>query len=348
MINNKKLAGVILAGVLTVAGTMSAFAADQTGISQQFVNQKKPAKMDFSKMSTTIKSSLDSLVSAGTITQAQADAVLKAYTPVEGKGIVQRIRRNPMEELVTAGTITQAQADAINTALKAGRESKKTTEDVLKDMVTAGTITQAQADAVSKCFNPQGRKFVPMNINKNPISQLISAGTITQAQADAINSAVKTGITSKRSMEDIFKGLVAAGTITETQKEAVMKAFPDKLRMEKFKDRGEHKGPLDNLITAGTITQAQADAYITAIKSGREAKKSPADILKEMVTAGTITQAQADAIQKPFPKFERKDESRMLRKNPLDEVVSAGIITQAQADAINAAIKSNLNSFKKL
>jgi len=72
-------------------------------------------------MSTTAKSpdgfktALDSLVTAGTITQAQETAVETAMTPA--KGNFKRGHNNgfktALDGLVTAGTITQAQETAI-------------------------------------------------------------------------------------------------------------------------------------------------------------------------------------------------------------------------------------------
>lgn len=55
---------------------------------------------------------------------------------------------DPMTGLITAGTITQADADAIKAAMDSARESGKTMKEVLAGLVTAGTITQAKADAV--------------------------------------------------------------------------------------------------------------------------------------------------------------------------------------------------------
>ena len=96
---------------------------------------------------TTMRETLDSLVTAGTITQVQEDAIVKAQ-PERGQ------HKNPMVNLVTAGTITQVQADAIGEALKSSRDSGKTGKEVLDGLVTAGTITQAQEDAVVKVFPP--------------------------------------------------------------------------------------------------------------------------------------------------------------------------------------------------
>jgi polyhydroxyalkanoate synthesis regulator phasin len=201
--NKKRLAGAILAGVIAVTGATSAFAADTSSNSQLAAGQNRPAKMDFSKMTTTIKTAINSLVTAGTITQAQADEILKVYTPGERKGILDGARKNPMDELVTAKTITQAQADAINAAVKTGRESKKSAVDVLKELVKAGTITQTQADAViadavEKVFTPRERIGGLDRVRKNPIDELVTAKTITQAQADAVNAAIKAAIGSPK------------------------------------------------------------------------------------------------------------------------------------------------------
>ena len=202
-ITKKRLAGAILAGVITITGATSAF-ADQSNNKQQVVNQNKPARMDFTKMSTAIKSAIDSLVTAKTITQEQADEVVKVFTPGDRKDAHKHpsneARKNPLEELVTAGTITQASADAVNSAVRAGRESKKSASDVLSEMVTGKTITQTQADAVTKVFTPGNRKGAPAGasnvVRKNPLDKLVTAGTLTQAQADAVNAAVKTAMSS--------------------------------------------------------------------------------------------------------------------------------------------------------
>lgn len=65
-----------------------------------------------------------------------------------------------LDSLVTAGTITQAQADAIQTALEAAKPTggpanggeqngdKGGFSSILDSLVTAGTITQAQEDAI--------------------------------------------------------------------------------------------------------------------------------------------------------------------------------------------------------
>ncbi len=86
---------------------------------------------------TSITESLKGLVSAGTITQAQADRVLAYINTLEAKksapGTLQKEEgnspgktfrnKNPLSELVDNGTLTQAQLDAITKVLpfKGGR-----------------------------------------------------------------------------------------------------------------------------------------------------------------------------------------------------------------------------------
>ena len=62
-----------------------------------------------------VKMDLDALVTAGTITQVQADAIQTAMTPTWGafnKGPNDGFK-TALDGIVTAGTITQAHEDAI-------------------------------------------------------------------------------------------------------------------------------------------------------------------------------------------------------------------------------------------
>ncbi|HYE83942.1 MAG TPA: hypothetical protein VEG39_17475 [Clostridia bacterium] len=303
MIDKKKILGAVLAGVLTVAGATSAFAAEPTA-NQPIVKQKPFIKFDKSELTDKVKAAINGLVSAGTITQAQADAVVKEYTPGEGRKMLAIQSISPMSELVKAGTITQAQADAVNKAVKEGIAEEKALEDIFKGLVADGTVTEAQKDAIQKVFPQKGIFVKPALKNSFSLDKLVEAGTITQAQADAFSESMKTARAARKSSADVLKDLVAAGT----------------------------------------ITQAQADAFDSALKAIREAKKSPEEVLKDLVSAGTITQEQADAMQKTVPPFGNKFSSRGLKGNSLEELVKAGTITQAQADAINAAIKEALSS----
>jgi competence protein ComGC len=82
---------------------------------------------------------LAALVTAGTITKTQADALEAA----EGD-------RGAMRALVSNGTFTMAQAQAVREAMKANKsENRDAQRDaVLSKLVANSTITQAQADAI--------------------------------------------------------------------------------------------------------------------------------------------------------------------------------------------------------
>ncbi len=229
MIDRKKLAGALLAGVLTVTGATSAFAADQTVSSPQAVNQKQFRKIDIAEMSAKIKAAIDNLVSKGTITQAQADAVMKFFGPGDRR-YVHMDRMNPLSDLVTKGTITQTQVDAVFKAIKTDIMSDKSMEDTLKELVTAGTITEVQKEAIQKALPNKEIMSRPFMGKGNSLDSLIADGTITQAQVDAIQKS---------------RG-----------------SFEGKDLSMRFKN-----SPLDELVTVGTITQAQADAINIAIKA---------------------------------------------------------------------------------
>jgi competence protein ComGC len=86
--------------------------------------ESNKSNQEESKNTNTGKSPLDSLVSAGTITQAQADAIDNTFKALmennkQGKDYTSNTKTNPLDSLVTAGTITQEQEDAIQSALTA-------------------------------------------------------------------------------------------------------------------------------------------------------------------------------------------------------------------------------------
>lgn len=106
-------------------------AANQTTNSTTQNSNKKPSADDMKKR---IQDNIQPLITAGTITQDQADKIVTAMTTrPQGNGQQngqqnnnqnnqqgntqnnggQRQRRNPLSTLVSDGTITQAQADAV-------------------------------------------------------------------------------------------------------------------------------------------------------------------------------------------------------------------------------------------
>ena len=183
----KVISGVLIAGVIT-SGSSAVFASEIKSASKNITATQQ-------KRGDGVKIQIDALVKAGTITQTQADSVIKLFTPSEKPDADKAPKdkgadiKTKLAALVTSGTLTQTQADAIVSAMSAGRTNIKTKLDAL---VTAGTITQAQEDAVNKLLTPPAKpgsdsehKDRSADI-KAKLDTLVTSGTLTQTQADAI------------------------------------------------------------------------------------------------------------------------------------------------------------------
>lgn len=120
-----------------------------------------------------------SLVTAGTITQAQADAFKAAMkTKLDAKFAIKL--NNVLTDLVSKSTLTQAKADAV-------KASSKTKKD-LRDLVNAGTITSTEATAIKTALRALPKEDITV-IRDEVLASLVSNNTITQAQSEAIKAA---------------------------------------------------------------------------------------------------------------------------------------------------------------
>jgi len=172
--------------ILTLLSASAVFAATTSNstVSVPKFSQSQSGRVD------GFKNRLDSLISAGTITQVQEDAIEAALktTMTTPNGGAHNGHQGRLETLVTAGTITQDQADAISTAMKTATKGPDGAKTALNALVTAGTITQDQANAIQTAVRPSKGAFNkgPNNGFKTALDSLVTAGTITQAQEDAI------------------------------------------------------------------------------------------------------------------------------------------------------------------
>ena len=156
-------------------------------------------------------------IAAGTIALAFL-AIAGTAGSAAAAGMHNGSGKAPLSSLVTAGTLTRAQATAVKDAMAASREARIAAHDnakasALSGLVSAGTLSQAQADAIASADGRQGlRGLITSGVITRELARevhaavrarmdaaamkpaavldsLVSAGTITQAQADAIEAA---------------------------------------------------------------------------------------------------------------------------------------------------------------
>jgi len=117
------------------SGTTQAASADTQSASKQ--NGNRPSA---EQMKKRVQDSVQPLVTAGTITQAQADKIITAYTTrPTGEGQKNKTQDNQQGNTQNNGQNNQQ-----------GNGQNKQRFNPLSKLVTDGTITQAQADAVSQ------------------------------------------------------------------------------------------------------------------------------------------------------------------------------------------------------
>ncbi len=131
---------------------------------------------------------LAALVAAGTITQANGDAVETAtHTAMQAAELANF--KAALAALVANNTITQALADAAIAALPSNpTPSTGRAPMAMREHANLATWTVAQRTALRTWLdaNPIDRAA----ISKAAVAQLVTAGTLTQAQADAVNAAL--------------------------------------------------------------------------------------------------------------------------------------------------------------
>jgi len=229
---NKILTAVIASGVLISAGT-AVFAASTTSSSTDTNTTKQEARMNKGNPADMMKSELNKLVTAGTITQAQETAILNKVSQEQ--------------------TERQAEMDKVKNMTETERqtyfESKKTTDkiDFLSSLVTDGTLTQTQADAVKSAV-PQGHGGKGGGMSpekmKTQLDTLVTAGTITQDEETKIVNYLAEKQTERKAEMDKVKDM----------NEADRKAYFES------KKTTEKTDMFSKLVSAGIITQDKADA----------------------------------------------------------------------------------------
>ncbi|AWI05816.1 hypothetical protein [Clostridium drakei] len=117
------------------AGCQSSNNSGNTNNTTQSTKKQNKNKLSAEQMKKKVQDSIQPLVTAGTITQAQADKIIAAYEarpagngqknkPQDNQQSSQqestqnKQKFNPLSKLVSDGTITQAQADAVTQKMK--------------------------------------------------------------------------------------------------------------------------------------------------------------------------------------------------------------------------------------
>ncbi|MGB8454859.1 MAG: hypothetical protein WCD89_21335 [Anaerocolumna sp.] len=276
----RRMASITLVGILAIITPMSSLAAEKTGST---VKDRSTYSV-----SALYKSALDTLVTEGTISSAQEEAIIDTM-PSRGDKSNNRsaaeANKKPasrFERLVTAGTITEEQLTAIETALKTAKETDRTIEDILDSLVTDGIITTTQEEAIMDgmpSIKDRSLNRDTSDYNKKPTSRfesLVTAGTITEDQLTVIEAALKSAKESDKSMQDILDSLVTDGTITSAQEEAITSNVflkngkAGNSMNDKAGKKNRITGQLESLVTTGTITEDQLTAIQTALKAALE------------------------------------------------------------------------------
>lgn len=140
-----------------------------TGVAQAHSSSVSGAASDGSR-----GGAVSSLVTNGTLTQAQATAV--RYEIHEAK---EAKKDAALAAMVTAGTLTKAQVDAFKAA--------EGVKGAMRTLIADGVFTQEQAQTLRASLKATMAAGQEAQIDA-VLSELVSNSTITQAQADAIKA----------------------------------------------------------------------------------------------------------------------------------------------------------------
>ena len=240
---SKKLVCGMMLGTLMASSTGVAFAATSTSAAD--VGNKPPSGMIGSQrmQSNPIETALTKLVSAGTITQAKADAIKtymdsnKPTKPANDqtiKGAISGEKQGMFADLVQSGTITTAQQTAIEEAMQALHPAAAGNADK-KDANTsrsATDMTQMQTQRTAEL--------------KTILDKLVTDGTMTQTTADAV-------------------------TTSMASRETQMQQDKSNDTADKTKGPQQDTSMLTTLVTNGVITEADKTAIEAAVQASAPA-----------------------------------------------------------------------------
>jgi polyhydroxyalkanoate synthesis regulator phasin len=203
-----------------------------------------------------------------------------------GRGPVNSTEMQPvLDGLVTAGTLTQTQAEQIQSEIQQLDSERQTQRDQMQSMTQEER--QAERDKMQNMTEEERQAYFGQNgpAKQDLFTTLVSEGILTQEQADAIRTAMQSKMQEQRQaqLNTALSTLVEKGNIDSAQSTAILdklaevqntrqqemaamsKLTPEERQAQMQANKPERINPLADLVTAGTLTQAQADAVQQAI-----------------------------------------------------------------------------------
>lgn len=230
----------------------------------------------------------------------------------------QNILKEALAGLVTAGTVTRDQSDAVlehfqnNTPKKPAIKVKQPSEgainmdgpklvvkvnDPLKDLVDKGSITEAQAQAIRDKMRDIAGQQMQQQWQKS-LDTLVGKGTITRDQAGKILDFL---VANNQKMQSVLE---QTREDMQNMREQAKNMSPQERARQLKENLGNIKDPVSQMIDQGIITRQQANALRQAMPSlpkiVRIEKPSPDQLqanLDALAAQGIITQGQAAKIQ---------------------------------------------------
>lgn len=270
---------LISSGAIAFAATTKSTTAPKSAVEGKFAGGPRGEGKGFMQkggleQGNGLTSVLKAQVTAGVITQAEAD---KITAFLKTKEDAEKVKRDAEKAKLDAMTATERKA-----YLEANKPVKP---DVLAELVTAGLLTQAQSDTIKAAMpqRPVGEKPGSGMKQGNPLTTVlkteVTAGVITQDVSDKVTAFIKTKQDAEKAKFDAEKAKTDA--MTDAEKKAAKDA--------KKVARDAEKAKID------AMTDAERKAYMEANKPVKT------NVLAELVTAGILTQDQADKIQAAMP-----------------------------------------------
>ena len=262
----KVLGGLLIGGMLLGGGSLALAGTDnQTGSQSGAATQVRESgkfggrgPMNITEMQPV----LDGLVTAGTLTQAQAEQIQSELQQRESE---RQAQRETMQSLTQEER--QAERDKIQNMTQEERQAyfeqnRPAKQDLFTTLVNEGTLTQEQADAIRTTMQSKMQEQRQAQLT-TALSALVDKGSIDTAQSNAI-----------------LNKLAEAQNTRQQEMAAMSQLTPEERHAQMQANKPERVNPLADLVTAGILTQAQADEVQQAIghfggKQGDQGQKGP-------------------------------------------------------------------------